>query len=151
MSDLVKVHITPQFNWYTQWTSLGADGMPDKLIKEGLKQPNRIKVSFEKRTKEITGHVAPNQAQFGAEYFLAYMLPSFKSKILTRLLDLQKDNGPLLFSLLGQCFQDVGLTNWTSVVAKQCLDNADWTKANFDKCIRTTSRPWPGSQTLASS
>jgi hypothetical protein len=110
--------------------------MPDKLIKEGLKQPNRIKVSFEKGTKEITGHVLPDQAQFGAEYFLAYMLPDFKSKILTQLLDLQKDNGPLLFSLLGQCFQDVGLTGWTSVVVKQCPNDADWTKANFDKCIR---------------
>jgi hypothetical protein len=42
--------------------SLGADGMPDKLIKEGLKQPDRIKVSFKEGTKEITGHVAPNQA-----------------------------------------------------------------------------------------
>jgi hypothetical protein len=51
-------------------------------------------------------------------------------------LDLQKDKGPLLFSLLGQCFQDVGLTEWTSVVAKQCPDNADWTKANFNECIR---------------
>ncbi len=62
MSDLVKAWNTPEFNWYTRWTSLGADGMPDKLIKEGLKQPDRIKVSFEKGTKEITDHVAPNQA-----------------------------------------------------------------------------------------
>jgi hypothetical protein len=52
----------PQFNWYTRWTSLGADGMPDKLIKEGLKQPDQIKVSFEKGTNEITGHVTPDQA-----------------------------------------------------------------------------------------
>jgi hypothetical protein len=49
---------------------------------------------------------------------------------------MQKDNGPLLFSLLGQCFQDVGLTKWTSVVVKQCPNNADRTKVNFDKCIR---------------
>jgi hypothetical protein len=42
----------------------------------------------------------------------------------------------LLFSLLGQCFQDVGLAKWTSVIAKQCPNNADFTKANFDKCIR---------------
>jgi hypothetical protein len=41
---------------------LGADGMPDKLIKEGLKQPDRIKVTFKKETKEITGHVVPDQA-----------------------------------------------------------------------------------------
>jgi hypothetical protein len=136
MSDLVKAQNTPQFNWYTHWKSLDADGMPDKLIEEGLKQPDRIKVSFEKEAKEITGHVAPNQAWFGMEYFLAYTLPNFKSKILNRLSDTQKDNGPLLFSLLGQCFQDVGLTEWTSVVAKRCPNDADHTKANFNKCIR---------------
>jgi hypothetical protein len=121
--------------------SLGADGTPDKLTKEGLKQPNRIKISFEKNSKdsnskEITGLVAPNQALFGAEYFLAYTLPDLKSKILTRLSDAQKANGPLLFNLMGQCFQGLGLTEWTSVIAKQCPNNADCTKANFDKCIR---------------
>jgi hypothetical protein len=36
--------------------------MPDKLIEEGLKQPDRIKVFFEKGAKEITGHVTPDQA-----------------------------------------------------------------------------------------
>ena len=52
MSDLVKAQNLPQFNWYTCWTSLGANGMPDKLIKEGLKQPDQIKVSFEKGAKD---------------------------------------------------------------------------------------------------
>ncbi len=135
MSDLVKAQNTPQYNWYTRWTSLGANGMPDRLIEEGLKQPDQIKVSFKKGTKEITSRVVPDQARFGMEYFLAYTLPNFKSQILTRLSDLQKDNGPLLF-ILGQCFQDVGLTEWTSVVVKQCPNNADRTKANFDECIR---------------
>jgi hypothetical protein len=88
MSDLVKVQIRPQFNWYTRWMLLGANGTSDMLFEEGLKQPNQIKISFEKNSKdsnskEINGHVAPNQAQFGAEYFLAYTLPNFKSKILT--------------------------------------------------------------------
>jgi hypothetical protein len=105
MSDLVKAQNLSQFNWYARWTFLFADGMPDKLVEEGLKQPDRIKVSFKKGSKEITGHVAPNQAQFGAEYFLVYRLPNFKSKILTQLLDGQKDNGTLLFSLLGQYFR----------------------------------------------
>jgi hypothetical protein len=63
-------------------------------------------------------------------------LPSFKSKILTQLLDTQKDNGPLLFSLMDWCFHDVGLTKWTSIMAKQCPNNADRTKANFEECIR---------------
>jgi hypothetical protein len=67
MSDLIKAQNTPQFNWYASWTSLGANGMPDKIFEEGLKQPNQIKISFEKNSKnsnskEITGHVAPNQA-----------------------------------------------------------------------------------------
>ncbi len=98
--------------------------------------PNRIKTSFENGAKKITGHVAPDQAQFGAEYFLAFTLPYFKSKILTYLLDTQKDNGPTLFNLMGQCFQDKGLTKWMDVIAKQCPNNADRTKANFDECIR---------------
>ncbi len=136
MPDLIKAQNTPQFNWYTWWTSLGDDGMPDKLIEEGLKQHDQTKVSFEKGTKEITGRVAPNQAWFCAEYFRAHTLPDFKSKILTLLPAEQKDNGPLLFSLMGQCFQDVGLTKWTSVIAKRCPEDADWRKENFDKCIR---------------
>ncbi len=136
MSDLIKAQNMPQFNCYTCWTSLGANGVPDNLIKEGLKQPNCIKISFEKGAKEITGHVPPDQAWFGTEYFLAYTLPDFKSNILTRLLAEQKDNGPLLFNLMGQCFQDVGLTKWTSIIAKRCPKDADRTKANLDECIK---------------
>ena len=136
MSDLIMAQNTPQFNLYTCWMSLGANGMPDNIIKEDLKQPDLIKVSFEKGAKEITGHVAPDQARFGAEYFLVFMLPNFKSKILTRLLNTQKDNGLTLFNLMGQCFQDIGLTEWTNVIAKQRPTNADRTNANFNKCIR---------------
>jgi hypothetical protein len=141
MSGLVKEQSTLQFNWYTCWTSLGADGTPDKLIKEGLKQPNCIKISFKKNSKDlnsrkITNQVALDQALVGAEYFLAYMLSNFKSKILTQLSDAQKADGPLLFNLMGQCFQGVGLTELTSVITKQCPNNADHTKANFDECIR---------------
>jgi hypothetical protein len=62
ISDFVKAQNLPQFNWYTCLTSLGANGMPDKLIEEGLKQPNQITVFFEKGAKEITGHVASGQA-----------------------------------------------------------------------------------------
>jgi hypothetical protein len=51
-------------------------------------------------------------------------------------LDAQKDNGPTLFNLMGQWFWDVGLTEWTSIVAKRCPTKADCTKTNFDKCIR---------------
>jgi hypothetical protein len=84
--------------------------MPDKLFKECLKLPDRIKISFEKGLKDITGHVTPNQAQFGPEYFLMFTLPDLKSKILTQLSKAKKEDGPKLFNLMGQCFQDVGLT-----------------------------------------
>ncbi len=126
----------PQFNWYTRWTSLDANATPDNLIEEGLKQPDCIKISFKKGAKEITGHVAPNQACFGAEYFLTYLLPDFKSMIWTRLSDTWKNDGPLLFNLMGQCLQNVGLTKLTSIIVKQCPNKADRTKANFDECIR---------------
>jgi hypothetical protein len=64
---------------------LGANGTPDNLITKGLKQLDCIKISFKKGAKQITGHVAPDQARFGPEYFLAFMFPNFKSKISTQL------------------------------------------------------------------
>ena len=83
MSDFIRAQQTPQFNWHTCWTSLVANGMPDKMIEEGMKQFDCIKITLEKGIKDITGHIAPDQAQFGHEYFLALMLPDFKSKTLT--------------------------------------------------------------------
>jgi hypothetical protein len=128
---------------------LGVDGMPGKLIKEGLKQLDQIKVSFEKGTMEITGHVAPNQAQFGAEYFLAYTLPDFKSKIFTQISGEQKDDGPLLFSLMGQCFQDLpnGPASLQSNIQKMQIVR----RKKLTNVSGTTLRPLQGSQTLKTS
>jgi hypothetical protein len=53
MSDPIKVQTTHQSAWYTCRTSLDADGMPDKSIKEDLQQPHRIKISFEEGSKDI--------------------------------------------------------------------------------------------------
>jgi hypothetical protein len=64
----------------------------------------------------ITRHVAPKQARFEPEYFLA----------------LTKD-GPPLFNPIGQCFQDVGLNKWNKVVGKQCLNDNGLAKASFKK------------------
>jgi hypothetical protein len=52
--------VDTKFNWYTCWTSLGADGTPENLIKEGLNQPDRIKIFIKKGAKVITGHVVPD-------------------------------------------------------------------------------------------
>jgi hypothetical protein len=51
-----------QFDCYTPWSSLGADGKPAKLTKEGPKQPDQIKIFLQKGSKVITEHVAPDQA-----------------------------------------------------------------------------------------
>jgi hypothetical protein len=53
MSYLTKAQATHQFAWYTCRTSLGANGMPDKLIKEDLQQSHRLKISFEEGLKDI--------------------------------------------------------------------------------------------------
>jgi hypothetical protein len=103
---------------------------------KGLKQPKYLKISFEKGAKEITGPVTPDQAWFGPEYLPAFTLPNYKSKFLTWLSDTQKDDRPTLFNLMGQCFQNVGLMEWTNIIPKQCPNNADRTKVNFDKSIR---------------
>jgi hypothetical protein len=64
----------------------------------------------------ITRHVAPEQAQFESEYFLALT-----------------EDGPPLFNLIGQCFQDVGLTESNKVAGKRCLNDNDFAKASFKK------------------
>jgi hypothetical protein len=63
---------------------------------------------------DITRQVAPNQAQFEPKYFI----------VLT-------GDGPTLFNLIGQCFQDVGLTEFNNVVKKQCPNDTNFAKAKF--------------------
>ncbi len=53
MSNLMKAQATHRFAWYTCRTSLGTDGMLDKLIKEDLQQPHQLKISFEGGSKDI--------------------------------------------------------------------------------------------------
>jgi hypothetical protein len=57
---------------------------------------------------DITRHVAPNQARFEPKYFLALI-----------------EDSPPLFSLIGQYFQGISLTEWNNVVGKRCLNNND--------------------------
>jgi hypothetical protein len=49
----MKAHATHQFAWYTHRTSLGANGMPDKLIEEDLRQSHQLEISFEEGSKDI--------------------------------------------------------------------------------------------------
>ena len=54
----------------------------DQEIKDCLKQPDRIKISFTMNGKELTSSVASNQAHFDPEFFLAQMLSKFKSMVI---------------------------------------------------------------------
>jgi hypothetical protein len=49
----MKAQVTHQSAWYTCRTSLGAGGVPGKLIKEDLQQPHQTKISFEEGSKDI--------------------------------------------------------------------------------------------------
>jgi hypothetical protein len=49
----MKAQATHQSAWYTCRTSLDADGVPDKLIKEDLQQPHQIEISFKGGSKDI--------------------------------------------------------------------------------------------------
>jgi hypothetical protein len=65
---------------------------------------------------DITRYVVPNQARYEPEHFLALM-----------------EDGPPLFNLIGQCFQDVSLAKWNNVIRKQCLNDNDLAKGSFEE------------------
>ena len=133
MSDLLKALSTPQFTWYNKWTSLGPDGLPDQAIADGLKQPDHIKISFTVNGNELTGSIAPDQARFGPEFFLAQRLPDFESKVVLQLPVNKQHDGPTLFPLMEQCFQEVGLTKWLNVISARCPENDSKT---FDNLVK---------------
>ena len=93
MSDILKVQTNPQFNWFNKRRHLDADGMPDKMIDEGLNQPDQIKVSFTFNRKDDTGIVVPDQARFGPECHLTFTLPDFESGILGQSPEDEQNNG----------------------------------------------------------
>jgi hypothetical protein len=133
MSDLLKAMSTPQFNWFNKWTSLGPNGLPDCTIEDGSKQPNQIKISF-----TVNG-VAPDQARFGPEIFLMQMLPDFELQIVSCLPANKQRDGPTLFPLFEQCFQEVHLTEWKNVVSARCPDKGANTFKNL--CRMSTQLP----------
>ena len=110
MSDLIKSMSIPQFKWNNKWTSLGPGRLPDQMVKDGLDQPDQIKISFTMNGKELTGSVVPDQAHFGPKFFLVQTLPNFELKIVLHLPANKQHNSPMLLPLMKQCFQEVSLT-----------------------------------------
>jgi hypothetical protein len=76
---------------------LGPDGLPDQVIKNGLKQPNQIKISFTVGGKEMTSSVVPGQAHFGPEFFLLQTLPYFETKIVLCLSANNQQDRPTMY------------------------------------------------------
>jgi hypothetical protein len=76
----------------------------------------------------------PDQACFGPEFVLAQMLPDFELKIVLHLPVNKQSNGPTLFPLLEQCFQEVGLTKWKNSVSAHCPDKDTKMSKNLVKC-----------------
>ncbi len=46
MSDLLKAMSMHQFSWCNKQNSLGPDGLSDQTIKDGMKQPDGMKISL---------------------------------------------------------------------------------------------------------
>ncbi len=62
----------------------------------------------------VIRHVVPDQARFEPEHFM----------VLT-------EDGPTLFNLISQSFQDNGFTECNNVFGKQCLNDTNLVKASF--------------------
>ena len=92
------------------------------VCKEGLKQPDQIKVSFTVHKTNCTGFIVTDQALFRPEYYLAFTLLDFKSRNLGRIREDKQNCCGVLFMLMEQCFQGVGLMEWTNVVANCCKE-----------------------------
>ncbi len=86
-----------------------------------------------KRTHR-TRHAWPSKIK--TQVFPCIHVLNFKLKIVTWLAKAKKEDGPMLFSLMAQCFLIIGLIEWTNVVGKQCPNKTYLTKENFDKCLR---------------
>jgi hypothetical protein len=110
---------------------LGPNGLPAHWIEDCSKQPDHIKISFTMNSKEVSGSIVPDQACFGPEFFLLQTLPKFKSKIILCLPANKQRDGPMLFPLLKQCFQKVGLTEWKNAVSAHCPNEDSKTYKNL--------------------
>ncbi len=78
---------------------------------------------------DVTKHVAPNQAWFEPDYFLALM-----------------EDGSTLFNFIGQCFQGIILTKCNNVVGKRCPNNTNLA-ASFKEWTQDYQRQSPGCPT----
>ncbi len=119
MLDIFKAQATPQSYWYTYWTLLGADGSPDKLIKKRFETAQSHQGFLWKKAKRNTLdmlHLIKHNLDPSISLHSRFRV--FKSKIVTWLSETKQEDAPTQFSLMGQCFQDIGLTKWTNIAGQ---------------------------------
>eukprot|EP00957_Ditylum_brightwellii_P069359 5265234-Ditylum_brightwellii.AAC.1 len=88
MSNLRGAQKKPSFGWYHTWLKLSHIGKPQQYINAGMRQPDRIKVSWDQPDINWAGgtcalfvSVVPDQNLFGAKCSLIYAINEFKKKI----------------------------------------------------------------------
>ena len=126
---------TPQFNRYNKLTS--PVQWVVRLHNQGwLEAPNQIKISFTVSGKKLTGSIAPDQDCFGPEFLLVQTLPDFELKIVLHLPAIKQREVPKLFLLFEQCFQEVRLNKWKSVISAHCSGKDSKMFKNLIECLQ---------------
>ena len=124
MSNILRAQQDPPFGWFYKWTKLNEYGVSKDDIDTALKQPETIKVKWDRaqsngrssRPPEASADIVPDKAMLGPEYALIYTIPDFESKIKGRMDSSDANYGKLLFQLFGQCLQHKSKTKWHEVV-----------------------------------
>ena len=85
MSNILRAQQDPPFGWFYKWTKLNEYGVSKDDIDTALKQPETIKVKWDRaqsngrssRPPEATADIVPDKAMLGPEYALIYTIPDF--------------------------------------------------------------------------
>ena len=143
MSNILRARTHPPFAWYYQWTKLNELGTADNSIETALKQPETIKVKWDRSYRGTSNHpsrteasadIVPDKGLLGPEYALIHTIPEFESKIKNRMDPSEPDYGRTLFELFGRCLQQKASTKWNDVVANFADDKR--TEENFHKALQ---------------
>ena len=143
MSNILRARTHPPFAWYYQWTKLNELGTADNSIETALKQPETIKVKWDRSYRSTSNNptrakasadIVPDKGLLGPEYALIHTIPEFESKIKNRMDPSEPDYGRTLFELFGRCLQQKASTKWNDVVANFADDKR--TEENFHKALQ---------------
>lgn len=129
----MKALAIPIFGHYPPWEK---DGKSKKFA--AGEQPDQHKIQYsvpvadEARPKSFSAYVVPCQGEH-PEMFLHYTHRQFEQHVVERLpTDADRQNGPLLFSILAKVFQGAAVAIWDQVLAELSItDDASRTTDNL--------------------